>query len=72
MGKETEPNCLYNQTKGSVDRVDLIYSKLFVRMKLRWWAINPFAFNLDTVHTNAKVIVKETSNSTFLYLISYK
>ena len=41
-------------------------------MKLRWWAINPFAFNLDTVHTNAKVIVKETSKSTFLYLISYK
>ena len=55
---------LYDHTKGGVDIVDLISSKLSVRMKTRRWTMNALAFILDTVRTNAKTIFREASENT--------
>ena len=51
----------YDHTKGGVDVVDLISSKMLTRMKTRRWTLNVFAFMLDTARTNAKNIIKENT-----------
>ena len=63
--RRKKPNMivLYDHTKGGVDIVDLISSKLSVRIKSRRWTINALAFILDTVRTNAKTILREAANS---------
>ena len=62
--RRKKPNMivLYDQTKGGVDIVDLISSKLSVRIKSKHWTINALAFILDTVRTNAKTILRESVN----------
>ena len=44
---------LYGHTKGGLDIVDLISSKLSVRIKPKWWTVNALALILDIVLTNA-------------------
>ena len=63
--RREKPNMidLYDHTKGGVDIVDLISSKLPVRIKSKCWTINTLAFILDTVRTNAKPILRESANS---------
>ena len=64
-GRREKPNliALYDHTKGGVDTVDLISSKLPVRIKSKCWTINTLAFILDTVRINAKPILRESANS---------
>ena len=53
--QEKKPNMivLYDHTKGGLDIVDLISSKLSVRIKPKWWTVNALALILDIVLTNA-------------------
>ena len=53
----------YGHTKGGVDIVDLISSKLSVRIKSMHRTINALAFILDIVRTNTKTILRESANS---------
>ena len=52
----------YDHTKGWVDVVDLVSSHNTTKMKNRRWPINALAFVLDTVRTNAKTMLAESSN----------
>ena len=61
--EETNIIVLNDYRKGGVDIVDLISSKLHVRIKSKRWTTNALAFILDTVRTNAKTILRETANS---------
>ena len=63
--RRKKPNMigLYDHSKGSVDIFDLICSKLSVRINSKLLTINSLAFNLDTVLTNAKTILRESANS---------
>ena len=54
---------LNDHTKGGVDIVDLISSKLPVRIKSKSWTIYSLGFILDTVRTNAITILCESVNS---------
>ena len=66
---------LYDHTKGGVDVVDLISISYTTRIKNKRWPINAFAFILDTVRTNAKTILQEStaklkmSNFEFTYAL---
>ena len=62
--RRKKPNMivLYDQTKGGVDIVDLISSKLSVRIKSKHWTTNALAFILDTVRTTAKTVLRESVN----------
>ena len=63
--RRKKPNMivLYDHTKGCVDIIDLISSKLSVRIKSKRWTVNALAFILDTVRTNAKRILRESASS---------
>ena len=63
--RRKKPNMivLYDHSKGSVDVFDLICLKLSVRINSKRLTTNSFAFNLDTVSTNAKTILRESANS---------
>ena len=65
--RRKKPNMivLYDHTKGSVDIVDLISSKLSVRIKSKHWTINALASILDTVRTNATTILRESAKQKF-------
>ena len=52
----------YDHTKGGVDVVDLVSTHNTTKMKNRRWPISALAFVLDTVRTNAKTILAESSN----------
>ena len=51
-----------DHTKGGVDVVDLISTHNTTKMKNWRWPINALVFVLDTVQTNAKTILAESSN----------
>ena len=59
--KKLNMTVLYEPTKGGADIVDLIFSKLSVRIKSKPWTINALAFFIDSVRTNAKT--RESANS---------
>ena len=63
--RRKKPNkiALYDHTKGGVDIVDFISSKLSVHIKSKRWTINVLVFILDIVRTNAKTILRESTNS---------
>ena len=61
--KKPDQNTLYDHTKGGVDIVDFISSKLSVHIKSKRWTINVLVFILDIVRTNAKTILRESTNS---------
>ena len=63
IDERKKPHALffYDHTKGGVDVVDLIAAKMSTRLKTRRWALNVFAFMLETADTNAKTIVKENT-----------
>ena len=63
--RRKKPNkiTLYDHTKGGVDIVDFISSKLSVHIKSKRWTINVLVFILDIVRTNAKTILRESTNS---------
>ena len=50
----------YDHTKGGVDIVDLISSKLSVRIKSMSWTVNALTFILNNVRINAKTILRES------------
>ena len=52
---------LYDHTKGDIDVVDLISTSYTTRIKNKRWPINAFAFILDTVWTNVKTILQEST-----------
>ena len=66
---------LYDHAKDGVGVVDLVSASCTKRIKSRGWPINVFAFILDTVRTNAKTILQEStaktkiSNFEFLYAL---
>ena len=62
--QHVKPNVhtFYNHTKGRVDVVDLVSTHNATKMKNRSWPINALAFGLDTVSTNAKIVLAESSN----------
>ena len=66
---------LYDHTKGGVDVVNLISTSCTTRIKNKKWSINASAFILDTVRTNAKTILQEStaklnmSNFEFTYAL---
>ena len=62
--QHVKPNVrtFYNHTKGGVDVVDLVSTHNETKMKNWSWPINAPAFGLDTVRTNAKIALAESSN----------
>ena len=52
----------YDHTKEGVDVMDLVSTHNTTKMKNRRWPISALAFVLDTVRTNAKTILAESSN----------
>ena len=73
--RKSDIHKLYDYTKGGVDVVDLISTNSTTRNKNKGWPINSFAFILDTVQTNAKIILQESTaklkvpNSEFTYAL---
>ena len=69
--RRKKPNMivLYDHTKGGLDIVDLISSKLPVRTKSKRWTKNALPFIIDIVLSNAKTILRESANSN---LTAYK
>lgn len=59
--KKPNVHLFYDHTKGGVDIVDLISSHDTTKIKSKRWPINAFAYILDTVRTNSKVILQEAS-----------
>ena len=62
--QRVKPNVhtFYDHTKGEVGVVDLVSTHNTTKMKNRRWPINALAFVLDTVCTNGKTILAESSN----------
>ena len=66
---------LYDHAKGGIDVVDLTSTSCTTRIKNKRWPINAFAFILDTVRTNTKTILQEStaklkmSNFEFTYAL---
>ena len=61
--KKLDMIVLHDHTKGGVDIVDWISSKLSVRIKSKSWTVYSLGFILDTVRTNAITILCESVNS---------
>ena len=62
--QHVKPNVhtFYDHSKGEVDVVDLVSTHNTTKMKNWRWPINALAFVLDTVCTNGKTILAESSN----------
>ena len=62
--KRSKPDVhvLYYHTKGGVDVADLSASHNSTRMKHKRWPVNALASLLDTVRTNAKTILAESTS----------
>ena len=62
--QRVKPNVhtFYDHTKGWVDVVDLVSTHNTNKMKNQRWPVNALAFVLDTLRTNAKTILAESSN----------
>ena len=58
--KKLDVHSLNDHTKGGVDIVDQISSRQTTKIKLSRGLVNAFAFILDTVRTNAKVLLEES------------
>ena len=62
---------MYDHTKGGVDVVDLISCHHSTWMKSKCWPLMAFAFVLETIRTNSKMILEDNkktlSNSEFTY-----
>ena len=62
--KRKKPHVMfYDHTKGGADVVDLISSHQSTRFKFPRWPVNALAFLLDTIRTNSKVLLAESSKS---------
>ena len=58
--KKTYVHSFYDHTKSGADIVDQILSRQTTKIKSRRWLINALAFILDTVRTNARVLLEES------------
>ena len=59
--KKPHVHTFYDLTKGDVDVVDLISSHQSTRFKSLRWPVNSLAVLLDTIWTNSKVLLVESS-----------
>ena len=64
--EKPSPIVFYDYTKRGVDTVDQHSSYCSTRMKTTSWTMNALAFALDTVKTNAQIILSESKNHQLL------